>query len=325
MSQINFSIILPVYNEGSRLSETLNCLIDFPFTDYEIVIIDDGSSDVTPRICDQYASKHDFINVFHTKNRGCLAARILGIQKANGVYLTFVDGDDYVDSDYMNNLHDAISHKADFYLFNNKIISKTSSKQIEEKDFLTNGFVSKTDVYKWIVGGKFAAPWDKIYKRELFESLNNVKYISFGDDEYLNLLYMNNIKKIYVHNSSSYIHVIDSATSISSHNISIKRLSEIDTLFVEGLKILHSQNASRHICDLFYSVQVSTFSKTLGLLFLAGYSPLLLKKALLDCSLASYKAKLKNYPCIIYMYILTVRHKLPLLAGLIVKIRSLLK
>ena len=88
------SVIVPVYNVERYLARCLDSLLKQTYSNYEIVVIDDGSTDDSPRICDSYALKSDRIKVIHKLNGGLSSARNRGIQEATGCYLTFVDSDD---------------------------------------------------------------------------------------------------------------------------------------------------------------------------------------------------------------------------------------
>ena len=90
------SVIIPVYNIKDYLRQCLESLI-FDRADYEILLIDDGSNDGSSAICDEYSEKHSMIKVFHKENGGVSSARNLGLQKAEGEYVYFVDGDDWAE------------------------------------------------------------------------------------------------------------------------------------------------------------------------------------------------------------------------------------
>ncbi len=91
------SVVVPIYNAGKYLRKCLNSVAQQTLKDIEIILIDDGSTDDSAAICDEYASKDDRVKVFHKDNEGVSAARNLGIEQAKGEYLSFVDDDDHVD------------------------------------------------------------------------------------------------------------------------------------------------------------------------------------------------------------------------------------
>lgn len=108
MKDVLVSVIVPAYNSQKYISECLDSLIKQTFDSYEIIVIDDGSTDNTPLICDEYANKNSNMRVFHEENKGVSEARNLGIFLANGIFVTFVDSDDYVRPEFISKLYNAI-------------------------------------------------------------------------------------------------------------------------------------------------------------------------------------------------------------------------
>lgn len=96
MSQTKLSIIVPVYNVAPYLNCCLDSILSQTFKDYELILVDDGSTDGSDKICDTYQLKDDRIRVIHQQNKGLSGARNTGIEFATGKYITFVDSDDYV-------------------------------------------------------------------------------------------------------------------------------------------------------------------------------------------------------------------------------------
>ena len=92
-----FSVIVPVYKVENYLEECLESICKQSFKDYELILIDDGSPDRCPQICDEYAEKDSRIRVIHKENAGLVEARKTGINNANGIYTVFVDSDDWID------------------------------------------------------------------------------------------------------------------------------------------------------------------------------------------------------------------------------------
>ncbi|MCI6652050.1 MAG: glycosyltransferase [Ruminococcus sp.] len=98
------SIIVPVYNVSEYLDRCIESIVNQTYRDIEVVLIDDGSTDNCPQMCDEWAEKDSRIRVIHKSNAGVSVARNLGIQKATGEYITFVDSDDYVYPEYCSKL-----------------------------------------------------------------------------------------------------------------------------------------------------------------------------------------------------------------------------
>lgn len=93
------SVIVPVYKVAPYLRQCVDSIINQSFDDLEILLIDDGSPDQCGEICDEYAAKDSRVRVFHTENKGLSAARNLGLQKATGEYIGFIDSDDWIEPD----------------------------------------------------------------------------------------------------------------------------------------------------------------------------------------------------------------------------------
>ena len=103
------SVIIPVYNIKNYLEECLNSVINQTLKEIEIILVDDGSTDGSAKICDNFASKDNRIIVVHQKNQGAGMARNAGIEIANGKYITFTDGDDYLETSAFETLIKAIT------------------------------------------------------------------------------------------------------------------------------------------------------------------------------------------------------------------------
>ena len=101
------SVIMPVYNVEEFLVACMESLVNQTFRDYEIIAVDDGSTDASAEILDSYARQYDFIRVIHKKNEGQAKARNLAIQQARGEYLSFIDSDDFVKPEFLEKLYRA--------------------------------------------------------------------------------------------------------------------------------------------------------------------------------------------------------------------------
>lgn len=100
-----FSVIIPIYKVEKYLETCLDSVCNQTFDDYEIILIDDGSPDRCPQICDQYSKKYDNVKVIHKKNEGLVKARKTGVQEAKGSYIVFVDSDDWIELDMLEAYH----------------------------------------------------------------------------------------------------------------------------------------------------------------------------------------------------------------------------
>ncbi len=103
------SVIVPVYNIEKYIDRCIKSILNQTYTNYEIILIDDGSKDNSSIICDEYASKHDKIKVIHKTNNGLGMARNTGLSVAKGEFIKFVDGDDYIEPDHLENLMNLVN------------------------------------------------------------------------------------------------------------------------------------------------------------------------------------------------------------------------
>lgn len=104
MKDAIISVVIPVYNVQQYLKKCVDSILEQTIQNYEIILVDDGSSDECPRICDEYAEANDNVMSLHKKNGGLSDARNFGVQHATADYIVFIDSDDYVDSEYLESL-----------------------------------------------------------------------------------------------------------------------------------------------------------------------------------------------------------------------------
>lgn len=172
--QEKISIIIPVYNVEKYINRCLDSIVNQTYKNIEIIIVNDGSTDRSGLICDEYAKRYNNIRVFHKENAGVSSARNLGVDNSSGEYIAFIDPDDYIDKNMYEILHkEIISSKSDiamcsfFYVKEDKVIY-TGNK---EKTII----LSKEDVlYKYFnrinpFNGSFL--WNKLFRRELFRNI----------------------------------------------------------------------------------------------------------------------------------------------------------
>lgn len=125
-----FSVIVPVYNSESYINECIQSIIDSNYNNWELLLIDDGSTDHSGKICDEWSQRDSRISVFHKVNEGVSSARNLGIEKAKGIWLTFVDSDDFISSYFMSKiLEEAVRTDADL-VFNDFNIIYSDKKEL---------------------------------------------------------------------------------------------------------------------------------------------------------------------------------------------------
>lgn len=139
------SIIVPVYNVETYLPACLDSILAQTFTDFEILLVDDGSTDGSPALCNAYAAKDARIRCFHKKNGGHMSARQEGFRQASGAYAAFVDSDDWIDpAMYERMCTAAAKYDADVICCNYTAV--TPEKHIERRDVCAPGFYDREEL-----------------------------------------------------------------------------------------------------------------------------------------------------------------------------------
>ncbi|MDE7247357.1 MAG: glycosyltransferase, partial [Lachnospiraceae bacterium] len=179
MSTPFLSIIVPVYNVEPYLACCLDSILAQTFADFEVLLIDDGSTDASGSICDDYAKKDSRIRCLHQENGGHMSARQAGFRQASGEYVTFVDSDDWIDpSMYQAMCAAANKYDADVICCNYTAV--TPEKEIRRLDFCTPGFYDRQrleeEIYpNMLFTGSFfhygisPSLCNKLFRRRLFE------------------------------------------------------------------------------------------------------------------------------------------------------------
>ncbi len=189
------SVVVPVYNVELYLIECLESIINQTYRDLEIILIDDGSTDKSGDICEEYAKKDDRIIVIHQSNQGSASAKNAGLRKASGEYLAFVDSDDFLQEDaYEFMVRQLEEYHADIIQgYFRKVYQKNHrdvNKIIEMQTLDTSEFL-ELFTKDWTCG----LLWDKLYKRHIFKDI----YFKEGhkiDDEFFTYKGVLNSKKI---------------------------------------------------------------------------------------------------------------------------------
>ncbi|OUQ45433.1 glycosyltransferase family 2 protein [Lactobacillus gallinarum] len=265
------SVIVTAYNEGINLEKCLNSLISQQRTNlnqYEIIVVDDGSTDSSVDLMDQFSEKNTNIRVIHKKNEGSIKSRLRGVKEAKGTYVTFVDGDDFVSDEYIQKISTILKNtKADMFFLNNFVNKPENINFYKQKQFLKNKKIVEVDqAYEWILTGQAGAVWDKIYKRDLMlKALDNyIPSLFYGEDVFINSMYMKYSKTIISCNVAVYYHVIDSSTSGSVTNKSFNKINDINKLYLVVKELYEDKLISKTVFNDFCVVYLDNIAKIIG-------------------------------------------------------------
>ncbi|MDD3429795.1 MAG: glycosyltransferase [Oscillospiraceae bacterium] len=183
MTQPVVSVIVPVYNVKDYLPRCVASILGQTYSDLEIILVDDGSTDGSGRLCDHYAEQDSRIQVIHKENGGLSDARNAGLDIATGEYITLIDSDDYVAPYYTEVLLSlALSNKAQIAVgtWQEIYTEETQALQVEEQkvQVVSNLQALETMLYQKVFD---TSAWVKLYKRSLFEKVRYPKGMLFED------------------------------------------------------------------------------------------------------------------------------------------------
>ena len=211
------SIIIPAYNIENYIAKCLDSLLNQTYKNIEIIVVNDGSSDNTGKVIDDYVSKYKNIKVIHKENAGVSAARNKGIEVANGDYIGFVDGDDTVDEDMFGVLmHNAIKYNAD--------ISHCGYKMVfpSRIDYYYNtGILVEQDNelgLKDLIIGQRVEPGlvNKLYKKELFKTVRLNEKIKINEDLLANYYLFKKSQKSVFYDKCMYSYILRKGSAATS-------------------------------------------------------------------------------------------------------------
>ena len=185
------SIILPVYNSEKYIKRCIDSILDQTYTNFELLVINDGSKDNSLKEIKKYKDKR--IRIIDKKNEGVAKTRNLGIKESTGKYIMFIDNDDFIDNDYISSFINNIE--------DNDILIGSYKRVDDEKLLFKYNLVSDSSWSKYVV----LAPWAKLYKRDFLVN-NKIEFLDYkiGEDVYFNLLCYSKTDKIKVFNNQSY-------------------------------------------------------------------------------------------------------------------------
>lgn len=239
MENSKISIIVPVYKVEQYLERCVNSLINQTYKNIEIILVDDGSPDQCPQMCDDYASKDSRINVIHKKNGGLSDARNAGLRIATGEYVMYVDSDDYIEIDACEKLIASVRGNIDLVVGAYKEIRDGAEEEKKHSNLLENRIYSaKEYVTSSIKCDEWYAPaWLNLYRKS-FLIKNDLFYkvgLYFEDIEMLPRLFLANPNVGYV-DYPFYNYVIRKNSIMTSQKTPQKVQMSLD-IYSEWMKL----------------------------------------------------------------------------------------
>ena len=229
MNEPLISVIVPVYNVERSLDRCVRSITEQTYRHLEIILVDDGSPDECPRMCDEWAGRDDRIRVVHKPNGGLSDARNAGLNAMHGDFVAFVDSDDYVEPDYVGRLHAGI---ADADMSVCSIICEDSDGKVrqgsepivEKQDAVSSEEYLRRALLDW----RLVVAWNKLYAASIWNQLR-FPVGRIHEDEYVLHQVVGRCKNINVLLDGLY-HYVSTDSSITHSGFSIRNLDRLEAL-----------------------------------------------------------------------------------------------
>ncbi|MDD3416139.1 MAG: glycosyltransferase [Lachnospiraceae bacterium] len=177
------SVIIPVYNVAEKISRCLDSLLAQTYSNVEIILVNDGSTDASLAVCNAYAEQYPRIMVVDQENRGVSMARNAGLDAAGGEYIAFVDADDYVEEGYLEKLQEGLRKGADISICGH-CIEEINGRAAERKPSYNTTWTAMQLNYRIMLYPGFMVVWDKLYKKSIIQDrqLRFMPEMEYGED-----------------------------------------------------------------------------------------------------------------------------------------------
>ena len=239
---MKYSIIIPVYNVEKYISKCIDSIVNQTYKNIEIILVDDGSPDRSPEICDLYAKKDKRIKVIHKSNGGLVSARKAGIDIATGKYCLFVDSDDWIDECTIEKLNNYITEYGNVDLIKFRYVFEPK-KNLQPEYTMCNHILDKDErnkVYReLLLTNNYNNLCNEVFKKELYDIDDKVlkMKINYGEDLIVNLKIFATAKNIVLINDAFYHYLLNDKSI--THRVMIDSIAKnvSDNIYVNKEKI----------------------------------------------------------------------------------------
>ena len=256
------SVIVPVYKVETYLHQCVDSILNQTYRNLEVILVDDGSPDGCPGICDEYAAMDNRVKVIHKKNGGLSDARNVGLRIMTGEYVTFVDSDDWIETNHISSLYEGIRGKC------NRVIAVSDIRRIDKKGN-TLAIFGKLGTEHIVMEPIFGYVWNKLYSVQLLQNVcfDNVRYV---EDMPFNLQVLQKNAEYVFTGKCTYCYLLRE-NSIMTSVVSTKRVDdylEFIEIFwshlcnaiadIENREKIYAEVVSTHMCNFLCAVSVSS-------------------------------------------------------------------
>lgn len=243
------SVIVPIYNADKYIEDCILSILNQTYQNLEIILVDDGSEDKSPQLCDSFAEKDTRIKVIHKKNEGVSAARNTGVDICKGEFIVFVDADDMLDLDILERAVLSFDDKSVIYqwgyvLFDEK--KEILRSCLKDREYTMDELCSVVIANKKSVEGLgffFRAVWGKLFYADIIRD-NDIKFpnnLYIGEDAVFLLQYIKHIKGVRIISDKGYNYRISAGSAVSRYK---KELFKQYTMQIDAITdVIHPNNA----------------------------------------------------------------------------------
>lgn len=240
MSDPKISVISTVYNIESWLRRGVDSVLKQQYADFELILVDDGSTDGSAKICDEYSRKDARVRTIHRKNGGVAAARNDGLRIARGEYIAYFDPDDWIESEYLSTLLDLCERNSCKISVCN-VYNHYENGRSDGNSYLKDGRIPVDEFLGLIVSHATFGVWDKLWRRDVLDGFSFDETLMAGEDLDIYKVYY---RIDYVAATTKQLYHYCNRPSSVSHQVSLRnrvdRLRSVDTM-IEDLKVNRPQ------------------------------------------------------------------------------------
>lgn len=243
------SIIVPVYNSQTVLERCVESIIRQSFSDWELLLVNDGSTDSSADICDYYASKDSRIRSFHKENGGVSTARNYGLENMQGKWITFIDSDDWVNEYYLERLFSHVGDTVDLVVS----YAVVCGNGMERKEVYPSNRINRDNFELMFIENDMnwhTSPWSKLYRAEIVRK-NNLRFcegMHIGEDALFLYTFMMASRNIYISSNTDYYYnaymknsLTKRMNSLSSELLSYRNIQDIVCRIIQDYRIQNSK------------------------------------------------------------------------------------
>lgn len=319
---IDISIIIPVYNAEKYLHRSIGSILRQEFLSFELILVDDGSTDSSPEVCDYYANNDQRVVVYHQNNMGASSARNQGIEIAKGKWVIFVDADDELPLYFFDKIKEVFNYeKTDIIFFGNRVKFPSHIKEniLEKKN------MGLSDMSYIFSHAEIYTPWSKAFNRKVLLE-NDIRFdteLKNGEDTLFMFQFLSKINRAATLDSILYIHYLTPG-SLSTikvpYELNVRLLNQITEL-VTKLEIRFQVNgeAKERLRETI-AVCIGRFFKMNVLKGTYHKNKAILDR--LDLNLYCHFLRPKSFPGKIFQYLL--RNRRYIILDILFKLKSIL-